>query len=62
MPLDNTVIPQEDWIATAPEKPKRKRTIKPDLAIAKEFWSAFSPDDPSIRLRFLKHDRSAHPL
>jgi hypothetical protein len=31
----------------------------PSLEIAKQFWAAFSPNDPSIRLRFVMFDRSA---
>ena len=31
----------------------------PSLEIAKQFWSAFSSNDPRIRLRFIKHDRLA---
>ena len=58
MPFDSAEF--EDWTAIDPAiKPKRRRAVKPDIKIAKEFWSAFSPDDPSIRLRFLKHDRTA---
>jgi hypothetical protein len=48
MPLDSTM--EEDWTALGPE---------PSLAIAKQFWSAYSPSDPAIRLRFVMHDRSA---
>jgi hypothetical protein len=29
-------------------------TVKPDLAIAKAFWSILSPNDPRVRLRFVK--------
>jgi hypothetical protein len=38
-----------------------KSAPMPDLKTAKAFWSALSPNDPAIRLRFLKHDRSAPP-
>jgi hypothetical protein len=46
-----TPLIEEDWMAPA----------KPELAIAKAFWTAFSPDDLAIRLRLLKHDKSAPP-
>jgi hypothetical protein len=42
----------EDWVATDPQP-------QPSLEIAKAFWAAYSPSDPAIRLRFLKHDRTA---
>jgi RecA-family ATPase len=42
---------EDDWAATSPLPPK------PDLAIAKAFWSALSPNDPRVRLRFVKAGR-----
>jgi hypothetical protein len=41
----------EDWIATDPRP-------EPSLEIARSFWAALSPDDPKVRLRFIKSDRS----
>ena len=72
MPFDDNGIPyytgSEDTGQAVPLTPEEMAALRarayaaaPDLKTAKAFWSALSPNDPAIRLRFLKHDRSAPP-